>query len=113
MSQHTETLSVVLGNIEKNREAIAAQIIASTKALGDPSPEAMAAIEILIKEYGANVQVIGQTIGAKLQIEQLEKTAVEINALVAGLQVVLADDNVDSKLAQQMSADLIRKAANS
>ena len=30
MSQHTETLSVVLGNIEKNREAIAAQIIAST-----------------------------------------------------------------------------------
>jgi len=111
MSQHTQTLSTVLENIEKNRAAIAQQIVASTKALGSPSDEVLAAIDLLIKEYGANVQVIGQTIGAKLQIEQLEKTAVEINALIAGLQVVLADDNVDAKLTQQMSADLLRQAA--
>lgn len=111
MSQNLQTLNTVLDNIKQNRAAVAAQIVASTKALGNPSPEVLAAIDTLIAEHGSNVQVIGQVIGAKLQIEQLEKTAVEINALVASLEVMVDDPEAESKITRQMSADLIRSAA--
>lgn len=108
-----ETLKNVLSNIEQNRTAIAAQIIASTKAYGNPTPEVEAAIDLLIKTYDANVQLIGHAIGAKLQIEQLEKTAVEVNALIASLEVVANDPDADAKITQQMSAQVLRAAANS
>lgn len=113
MSQNIETLNTVLANIKLNRDQIATQLVASTKALGDATPEVLSAIDLLIETYGPNVQVIGQTVGAKLQIQQLEKTSVEINALIAGLEIVVNDTDADAKLTQQMSADIIREAANS
>lgn len=113
MSQNLETLKGVLANIENNRTAIAAQIVASTKAYGDPTPEVEAAIDLLIKTYDSNVQLIGHAIGAKLQIEQLEKTAVEVNALLASLQVVVNDPDAEAKITQQISSGIIRAAANS
>lgn len=97
MSQTLDTLNTVLQNIQNNQAAVAQQIVASTKAMGDVTPEVASAIELLIGHYGANVQVIGQVIGARLQIDQLDKTAVEINALIAGLQVVLSNEaNVEA-----------------
>lgn len=113
MSQNIETLKNVLANVAQNRAAIAAQIVASTKAYGNPTPEVEAAIDLLIKTYDANVQLIGHAIGAKLQIEQLEKTALEVNALVASLEVVMNDPDMDAKITQQMSAQLLHQAANS
>lgn len=113
MSQNIETLKNVLANVAQNRAAIAAQIVASTKAYGNPTPEVEAAIDLLIKMYDANVQLIGHAIGAKLQIEQLEKTALEVNALVASLEVVMNDPDMDAKITQQMSAQLLHQAANS
>lgn len=111
MSQNLKTLESVISNIKNNRTAVAAQIVASTKAYGDPPAEVAAAIDLLISHYGANVQMIGHAIGAKLQIEQLEKTATEINALIASLEVVTNDPDAEAKITQQMSADLIRQAA--
>jgi hypothetical protein len=113
MSQNLETLKSVVANIEKNRAGIAAQIVASMKAYGDPTPEVAAAIDLLIKTYDANVQLIGHAIGAKLQIEQLEKTALEVNALIASLEVVVNDPDADAKITQQLSAQVLRAAANS
>jgi len=97
MSQTLDTLNTVLTNIQSNKAQVEAQIVASTKAMGNPTPDVQAAIDLLISTYGSNVQVIGQTIGAQLQVEQLKKTSVEIDALIAGLQVVLADEaNVEA-----------------
>lgn len=97
MSATLDTLNTVLANIQKNKTQIAQQIVSSTAALGNPTPEVQAAIDLLIATYGPNPQVIGQTIGAQLQIEQLQKTSTEIDALIAGLQVVLADEaNVEA-----------------
>lgn len=97
MSATLDTLNTVLANIQKNKAQIAQQLVASSAAMGNPDADVQAAIDLLIKTYGANVQVIGQTIGAQLQIEQLQKTSVEIDALIAGLQVVLADEaNVEA-----------------
>ena len=97
MSQTLDTLNTVLTNIQSNKAQVEAQIVASTKAIGNPTPDVQAAIDLLISTYGSNVQVIGQTIGAQLQVEQLKKTSVEIDALIAGLQVVLADEaNVEA-----------------
>ena len=112
MSQNIQTLNTVLDNIKKNRDAIATQIVASTKAYGDPSPEVAAAIDLLINTYDSNVQLIGHAIGAKLQIEQLEKTAQEVNTLIASLEVVTNDADADAKITQQMSAQVIRQAAS-
>ena len=97
MSATLDTLNTVLSNIQKNKDGIAAQLVASAAAMGNPTAEVQAAIDLLISTYGANVQVIGQTIGAQLQIEQLQKTAVEIDALIAAMQVVLSDEaNVEA-----------------
>lgn len=92
MATTLENLNLVLGKLQQNRDNITQQIVASTKALGAPSAEVTAAIDALIKEYGANVQVIGQTIGAKLQISEMEKALVEVDTMLAGLQVLLSDD---------------------
>jgi hypothetical protein len=92
MSATLDTLNTVLANIQKNKTQITQQIAASIAAMGSPDADVQAAIDLLIATYGANVQVIGQTIGAQLQIEQLQKTSTEIDALIAGMQVVLADE---------------------
>jgi hypothetical protein len=87
-----DTLNTVLAKVQQNRANVATQIVASTKAMGDPAADVQAAIDLLIKTYGTNVQTIGQTIGAQLQIEQLNTALVEIDAMIAGLQVLLSDD---------------------
>jgi hypothetical protein len=92
MSETLDTLNRILVNIQTNKDNVAKQIVASTKAMGDPTPEVLAAIELMITTYGPNVQVIGQTIGARLQIDEMKRAAVEIDAMIAGLQVLLADE---------------------
>jgi hypothetical protein len=89
-----DTLNKILTNIQNNRDAVAQQIVASTKAYGSPPAIVEEAINLLIAHYGSNVQLIGHAIGAKLQIEQLEGTATEINALIAAMQVVLSHDEI-------------------
>jgi hypothetical protein len=97
MSATLDTLNTVLANIQNNKTQITQQIAASTAAMGNPTADVQAAIDLLIATYGANVQVIGQTIGAQLQIEQLQKTSTEIDALIAAMQVVLSDEtNVEA-----------------
>jgi hypothetical protein len=99
MSTTIDTLNKVLTNVQNNREQIVKQIAASKKAL--PTDVAVLdAIEVLIKAFNSNVQEIGQTIGAKLQIDSMEANLPEFEALIAGLHVVLADDtNVDAATA--------------
>ncbi len=108
MSHNLQTLKTVLNNVRKNRDAVLAQIEASKKAYGDPSPEVEAAINILIENYQENVQLIGHAIGAKMQIEQLVKTSKEIDTLIAALEVVEHDEHAESKITQHMNADLLR-----
>lgn len=92
-----DTLNRILTNVQNNKESVAKQIDASTRALGNATPEVIAAIDLLIGVYGPNVQVIGQTIGAKLQIVELEKATVDIDAMIASLQITLADEaNVEA-----------------
>lgn len=92
MSTTLDTLNKVLTNVQNNREQIVKQIAASTKAL-PTDPAVLEAMEILIKAFNSNVQEIGQTIGAKLQIDSMEANLPEFDALIAGLHVVLADDS--------------------
>lgn len=92
MSATQDTLNSVLANVQNNQAQIAKQLAASTAAAGNPTPEVQAAIDLLVLTYGPNPQTIGSVIGAQMQIEQLNKTAVEVNALIAGLQVVLSDE---------------------
>jgi hypothetical protein len=91
MSTTLDTLNKVLTNVQNNRDSIIKQIAASTKAL-PTDPVVLDAIEVLIKAFNSNVQEIGQTIGAKLQIDSMEANLPEFDALIASLQVVLADD---------------------
>ena len=92
MSQTQDTLNVILGNIQNNKLQLAKQIIDCGAAMGNPTPDVQAAIDLLVKTYQGNVQTIGQTIGAQLQIEQMQKTSAEIDVLIAALQVVIADE---------------------
>ena len=87
-----DTLNTVLDKVQTNRVNVVNQIEASTKAMGNPTADVQAAIDLLIKTYGTNVQAIGQTIGAQLQIEQMNTALVEIDAMIAGLQVILSDE---------------------
>jgi hypothetical protein len=91
MSTTLDTLNKVLTNVQNNREQIVKQIAASKKALPTDSA-VLDAIELLTKTFNGNVQEIGQTIGAKLQIDSMEANLPEFDALVASLQVVLADE---------------------
>lgn len=92
MSTTLDTLNKVLTNVQNNREQIVKQIAASKKAL--PTDAAVLdAIELLTKTFNGNVQEIGQTIGAKLQIDSMEANLPEFDALIAGLHVVLADES--------------------
>ncbi len=92
MSTTLDTLNKVLTNVQNNREQIIKQIAASTKTL-PTDPMVLDAIDLLIKTFNGNVQEIGQTIGAKLQIVSMEANLPEFEALIAGLHVVLADES--------------------
>jgi len=92
MTTTLDTLNKILENIQNNQKAVATQLVASTKAYGDVPADVEAAINLLIKHYGENVQLIGHAIGAKLQIAQLDATSTEINALIGAMQVVLSNE---------------------
>ncbi|SRR6266403_2101332 len=99
MSTTIDILNKVLTNVQNNREQIVKQIAASKKALPTDSA-VLDAIELLTKTFNGNVQEIGQTIGAKLQIDSMEANLPEFDALIAGLHVVLADEtNVEAATA--------------
>ena len=106
MSLVLDNLNSVLMNVQSQAKTMEvaraqAEIVGRTV-----SPEVQAAIDVLIKAFPENpVQVIGRLIGAQLQLVSLDKTQIEVNVLVAGLQTLIAKEELLSEVGTQMEVN--------
>jgi hypothetical protein len=103
MSQTLDQLNTILGNIQNNKANIETQLGMINSAA--VTPDVQAAMDLLIKTFSSNVQLIGQAIGQQLQVEALKTTSVEIDLLIAAMQTVIADQSIVEATEAQLAAN--------
>ena len=99
-----DLLNTVLTNVTNNRTQISAHLTTSTAQAGELTAEVKGAIDVLLKVYG-NPQGAAQIMNSVFQIEQLQKTSVEMDAMIAGLQVVISDESLLEAATAQAQAN--------
>ena len=104
MSVTLDTLNSVLTNVTNNRNQITAAITTAQAQAGTVTPEVKAAIDLLLTTFG-NSQGASQIMNSFFQVEQLTKTAGEMDALIAGLQVVISDESLLEATQAQQAAN--------
>lgn len=113
MSKHiTSNIESILTNIAGQKANIEANLAAATEAALVHDDGVQNAINILVDRY-QDVQAIGKIIGAQMALEKLRVASGEVAVLEAALKAAIDDTHFVAKIQQQMTADVIREAANS
>ncbi len=106
MTLALNNLNSVLTNIQGQQKSMniareQAEIVGRTV-----SQEVQDAITVLVKAFPENpVQVIGRIIGARLQLESLDKTQVEVDVLIAGVQTLISNEELLATVEKQVEVN--------
>ena len=104
MSTILDDLNTVLTNITNNRKQIADALANAESTAGTFSPDLAAAIDTVLAAF-PDPRIAAQMLTARAQIEQLSKTAGEMVALIAAMQVVIADEELVEATQAQAAAN--------
>lgn len=110
MSSTKNSLTAVLASVVEQKKQLWVGIGQLEVQARAEDSDVDGAIDLLIEKIG-DVKVIGQIIGARLQLSQLKKMDAEIEVLIAALKVSVNDDAIVTKIVQQITADVLREKA--
>lgn len=109
-SEIISTLNNVMANIVSNKKSVDDALANAEATAGTFSPEVSDAMDLILRTF-PSPQIAAQMIATRAQVDQLSKTAGEIAALTAALQVVIADEELVEATQAQATANV--GAANS
>lgn len=105
MSVVLDNLNNVLKGVLENKDRMNIAIKQAEVIGNTVSPDVQTAIDLLVETFSSNVQQIGQIIGSQLQLKTMRRTSVEVDVLVAGLQTLIAKEELLSATQTQMEVN--------
>lgn len=119
MTEITDTMNAVMANLQTNKAQIDKALADSEAIAGTFAPNVMDAFDLILATFGGDAKVAAQMLNTRAQMEKLAKAAGEVSALVAAVQVVIADEQLLEATQAQATAnvgvanDPLSKAAGS
>lgn len=105
MSVVLDNLNNVLKGVLENKDRMNIAIKQAEVIGNTVSTDVQAAIDLLVETFSSNVQQIGQIIGSQLQLKTMRRTSVEVDVLVAGLQTLIAKEELLDATQTQMEVN--------
>lgn len=105
MSEILDSLNTVVANVTDNRKKVGDALANAEQTAGTFDPQLTAAIELVLASF-PSPQIAGQILVTRSQIDSLSKTASEMDALLAALQVVIADEELVEATQAQATANV-------
>jgi hypothetical protein len=100
----TQNLAGLLGNLQRNREAVGKNLAQAELAVQQLDEASLASIKQLIAKW-EHPQSLNQFFNAYIQAEGLKKAVAELDTAVAVIQTAIADDSFQADAQAQLTAN--------
>ena len=100
----TQNLAGLLGNLQRNREAVGKNLAQAELAVQQLDEASLASIKQLIDKW-EHPQSLNQFFNAYIQAEGLKKAVAELDTAVAVIQTAIADDAFQADAQAQLTAN--------